>query len=134
MFTHHSPLKTSSTLVLCVLCIGALVLAGTSQTVAAPGEPGTFPASATPGEPEAVASSAAAQDRGTRFLRQPDVSADGIVFVHANDLWRVDRDGGEAIRLTSSDGAETDPAFSPDGRWIAFSAPARQPATRHLRV
>jgi tricorn protease len=66
-----------------------------------------------------AASPAAAQ--GTRFLRQPDVSATHIVFVHANDLWLVGRDGGDAIRLTSSEGAETDPAFSPDGRWIAFS-------------
>ena len=62
---------------------------------------------------------AAAQ--GTRFLRQPDVSPAHVVFVHANDLWLVDRDGGDAMRLTSSEGAETDPAFSADGQWIAFS-------------
>ena len=61
------------------------------------------------------------QAQGTRFLRQPDVSASGIVFVHADDLWIVARDGGDATRLTSSEGAETDPAFSPDGRWVAFS-------------
>ena len=60
-----------------------------------------------------------AQD--ARFLRQPDVSPTHIVFVHANDLWLVGRDGGSALRLTSSEGAETDPSFSPDGRWIAFS-------------
>ena len=63
----------------------------------------------------------AARAQGTRFLRQPDVSASLIVFVHANDLWTVGRDGGHATRLTSSAGAETDPAFSPDGEWIAFS-------------
>ena len=61
------------------------------------------------------------QAQGTRFLRQPDVSASHIVFVHANDLWTVGRGGGHATRLTSSSGAETDPAFSPDGEWIAFS-------------
>ncbi len=109
MLARCNLLKTSFTLVLFSV---ALVMAGTSQTVAEPGESGA---------PEASPSSAAAQDRGSRFLRQPDVSAGGIAFVHANDLWRVNRDGGEAIRLTSSDGAETDPAFSPDGRWIAFS-------------
>lgn len=59
--------------------------------------------------------------QGTRFLRQPDVSADRIAFVHANDVWTVGRDGGDALRLTSSEGAETDPHFSPDGRWIAFT-------------
>ena len=64
---------------------------------------------------------AVADAQGTRFLRQPDVSASRIVFVHADDLWIVARDGGDATRLTSSEGAETDPAFSPDGRWVAFS-------------
>ncbi|UCF39441.1 MAG: PD40 domain-containing protein, partial [Acidobacteriota bacterium] len=59
--------------------------------------------------------------QGTRLLRNPDVGADSIVFVHANDLWLVSRQGGEARRLTSSEGAETYPAFSSDGRWIAFT-------------
>ena len=62
-----------------------------------------------------------AHPQGTRFLRQPDVSPTHIVFTHANDLWLATRDGGDAIRLTSSEGAETDAAFSPDGRWIAFT-------------
>jgi tricorn protease len=66
-----------------------------------------------------LTSSASAQD--TRFLRQPSVGPDGIAFVHANDIWVVGRSGGAAVRLTSADGAETDPAFSPDGRWIAFT-------------
>ncbi len=59
--------------------------------------------------------------QGARFLRQPSVGPDAIAFVHANDIWVVGRDGGDARRLTSGEGAETDPAFSPDGRWIAFS-------------
>jgi tricorn protease len=62
-----------------------------------------------------------AEAQGTRFLRQPDVSAEHIAFVHANDIWVVGRDGGDAVRLTSSEGAETDPHFSPDGAWIAFT-------------
>ena len=49
------------------------------------------------------------------------MSATHIVFTHANDLWLTARDGGDAIRLSSSEGAETDAAFSPDGRWIAFT-------------
>ena len=67
------------------------------------------------------AASAAQGGPGTRFLRQPDVSAEHIAFVHANDVWIVPRQGGVARRLTSDDGAETSPAISPDGEWVAFS-------------
>ncbi len=56
------------------------------------------------------------------LLRMPTVSADAIAFVYAGDLWLVPRAGGEARRLTSALGLETHPCFSPDGRWIAFSA------------
>ncbi|HSW28632.1 MAG TPA: PDZ domain-containing protein [Longimicrobiales bacterium] len=59
--------------------------------------------------------------QGTRFLRQPSVGPGAIAFVHANDIWVVARDGGQARRLTSDAGAETEPAFSPDGKWIAFT-------------
>lgn len=59
--------------------------------------------------------------QGTRLLRQPSISDQHIVFVHANDLWVVGREGGDARRLTSSEGAESYPHFSKDGRWIAFS-------------
>lgn len=59
--------------------------------------------------------------QGTRMLRQPTVSNTHIAFVHANDIWLVQRGGGLAARLTSAVGAETDPAFSPDGEWIAFT-------------
>jgi len=69
----------------------------------------------------AALSSAGASAQGTRFLGDPTVSADQIAFVHANDIWVVGREGGQARRLTSFPGAETAPAFSPDGRWIAFS-------------
>ncbi|HET7845074.1 MAG TPA: hypothetical protein VFL14_13050, partial [Xanthomonadales bacterium] len=70
---------------------------------------------------------AAAQDRndgnaGARLLRYPDVSATDIAFVHGGDIWRVPRAGGVATRLTSHAGQELYPKFSPDGRWIAFSA------------
>jgi tricorn protease len=63
----------------------------------------------------------AADEVGTRLLRDPDVGPEQIAFVHANDIWLAPRDGGNAVRLTSGEGAETDPAFSPDGSWIAFT-------------
>lgn len=64
--------------------------------------------------------------QGTQLLRQPTISNDQIAFVYANDLWIVDRnhqnsDLGSAKRLTSNEGAETNPHFSPDGNWIAFT-------------
>ncbi|HUG28034.1 MAG TPA: protease, partial [Gemmatimonadales bacterium] len=62
-----------------------------------------------------------ADAQSARFLRQPAVGPESIAFVHANDLWLVGRNGGDARRLTSHEGAETNPAFSPDGRWIAFT-------------
>lgn len=41
--------------------------------------------------------------------------------MYAGDLWSVPRAGGNAVRLTSGTGNETDPAFSPDGMQIAFT-------------
>ncbi len=55
------------------------------------------------------------------LLRSPSLSKTQIVFEYANDLWTVDREGGEAKRLTSGIGREFNPHFSPDGSSIAFS-------------
>lgn len=60
--------------------------------------------------------------QGTRLLRQPTLSKTDIVFVHAADLWKAPLNGGNAIRLTSDDGYESNPHFSNDGQWIAFTA------------
>jgi tricorn protease len=60
--------------------------------------------------------------QNTRLLRQPTLSSTDIVFVYAADLWKVSLNGGNAVRLTSDDGYETDPHFSKDGNWIAFTA------------
>lgn len=56
------------------------------------------------------------------MLRQPTVSRDLIAFAYAGDIWTVPRNGGKAVRLTTTSGAETDPYFSPDGSKIAYSA------------
>jgi tricorn protease len=55
------------------------------------------------------------------MMRYPDVSAEHIVFVYADDLWVVSREGGTAIPLASPDGGESFPRFSPDGKRIAFN-------------
>ena len=44
-----------------------------------------------------------------------------IVFSYSGDLWRVSREGGVAIRLTSGPGFESEAAFSPDGKTLAFT-------------
>lgn len=60
--------------------------------------------------------------QGTMLLRQPTLSSESIVFVYANDLWKVPLSGGNAKRLTTYEGYESSPHFSDDGNWIAFSA------------
>ncbi|GEM_PF-4928470 len=55
------------------------------------------------------------------LMRHPTVSATRIVFAFGGDLWSVARTGGEATRLTSSPGIESDPFFSPDGKSVAFT-------------
>jgi len=56
-----------------------------------------------------------------QLLRKPTLSRTEIAFAYGGDLWIVPRSGGEARRLTSDVGVETDPIFSPDGKTIAFT-------------
>ncbi|HKJ68130.1 MAG TPA: peptidase S41, partial [bacterium] len=56
-----------------------------------------------------------------RMLRYPDVSQSHITFVYAGDIWVLPREGGTAHRLSSPEGEEMFPRFSPDGSTIAFS-------------
>ena len=75
---------------------------------------GVFTVSAFAGRP-------AANGEATKLLRMPTVSATQIAFAYANNIWIVERSGGMARRLTSFQGQTTNPHFSPDGKWIAFS-------------
>jgi tricorn protease len=56
-----------------------------------------------------------------RMVAEPGVSATHLAFQYDDDLWVARRDGSGARRLTTHDGAELHPRFSPDGRWIAFT-------------
>jgi len=44
-----------------------------------------------------------------------------IAFAYAGDIWVVERNGGEARRLTTSPAEENFPVFSPDSSQLAFS-------------
>jgi len=71
----------------------------------------------------AGASSARAQgSERPLLLQKPTLSRTQIVFSYAGDLWSVPREGGDAVHLTTGTGIETDPTFSPDGQWIAFTS------------
>jgi tricorn protease len=58
----------------------------------------------------------------TKLLTTPAISETHIAFVYANDLWVADINGKNVRHLTTDLGIETNPAFSPDGSLIAFSA------------
>jgi Tol biopolymer transport system component len=64
----------------------------------------------------------------------PDVSADGqwVVFRSGRDgekgsgrkgnkeIYLMDKDGGHLRRITNSEGNDTTPAISPDGKWVVY--------------
>src|ERR1700738_956275 len=58
----------------------------------------------------------------TRLLAQPAISKTHIAFIYAGDLWVADFDGKNVRRLTADEGLESNPAFSPDGTLISFTA------------
>jgi len=70
----------------------------------------------------AVLCASSAWAGGSGFYRQPALQGDLVYLVAEGDLWRVNAQGGEAQRLTTHQGLESQPAVSPDGRWLAFTA------------
>jgi tricorn protease len=56
------------------------------------------------------------------LMRFPTLHGNTIVFEAHGNLWQVSRNGGTATRLTADPGYDMMPRFSPDGKWIAFTA------------
>ncbi len=54
------------------------------------------------------------------YLRDPDVRADLLTFVAADDVWLAPTTGGRAWRLTRDAAPVRTPRFSPDGRHLAY--------------
>ena len=69
----------------------------------------------------AASAASASTDPAPLLLQKPSVSLTHVVFSFAGDLWTVPRTGGDAQRLTSGVGRETEPFFSPDGSLVAFT-------------
>ncbi len=65
--------------------------------------------------------SSQAQASGPMLFSRLTVNQTHIAFSYVGDIWMVDRNGGEARRLTNHAAEENFPVFSPDGSQIAFS-------------
>jgi tricorn protease len=59
-----------------------------------------------------------------RFARTPDISPDGklVAFSYLGDIWTVETEGGAARPVTQHPAHDLHPAFSPDGKHLAFSS------------
>ena len=55
------------------------------------------------------------------LAHSPTLSKTQVVFTYGGYLWSVPREGGDARQITTG-GHEGAPVFSPDGKWIAFTA------------
>jgi len=60
--------------------------------------------------------------QSTQLLRQPDISDTHITYTYGGDIWISSLNSKEAKRITSTSAVESNPYFSPDGKWIAFSS------------
>lgn len=56
-----------------------------------------------------------------RFVTNPDISGDKIVFTYDDDLWLTNIQGASSVRITTHPGREYAAKFSPDSKWIAFA-------------
>ncbi len=61
------------------------------------------------------------QAQDTQLLRNPTISSSHISFVFGGDIWLADLDGKNVKRITTYQGVESNPHFSPNGKQIAFT-------------
>ena len=71
--------------------------------------------------PALIAAAAVAAGGEARFMTQPDIRGERIVFAWEGDLYATGLEGGTAIRLTGHPSGELAPKISPDGKWIAYT-------------
>jgi tricorn protease len=69
-----------------------------------------------------------AQPSTQGYYRYPTLHKDTIVFTAQGDLWRVSAKGGIAQALTTHAGMESNPAISPNGTQVAFTATYEGPS------
>ena len=62
---------------------------------------------------------AAAQQKG--YYRTPAIYKNTVVFTAEGDLWKYDLSTGLSSRLTTHEGLEENPLFSPDGKTLYFT-------------
>ncbi len=69
-----------------------------------------------------ISANLSAQTNNQKTLcRYPTLHGNTIVFESGGSLWKVDKNGGTANRLTADNGFDIMPRFSPDGNTIAFT-------------
>ena len=56
------------------------------------------------------------------WIAYPLSTIDSVKDARSSDLWMVKWDGSRTLRLTTTPGGESDPQWSPDGRWLSFIA------------
>lgn len=66
----------------------------------------------------------------------PDSRTLAVVLqeTHWDKIWLIPSTGGKPKELTFGNGEDEDPAYSPDGKWIAFVSNRETPEQRHVWV